>query len=144
MSFPSTPSTPTGRSINLATNVTKELEGYQADLEDVLTWLLEAEDKLNQAPEFVSNLNGLKEQFHEHKSFLMKLSSHQDDIGVVLQEGARLLAEGSLHKDKESEVRVQMSLLNSQWEGVRTRSMDRFILIRKVTLFIFQFQRLID
>lgn len=124
--------TPTSRPMSLATNVSVELGGYQVALEEVLTWLLEAEDKLNHAPEPGSTLELLKQQFHEHETFLMELSGHQDGVGAVLEEGARLLAEGGLHKDEEHEVRVQMSLLNSRWEGLRMRAMERQTKIHEV------------
>ncbi|XP_032668835.1 dystrophin-like isoform X18 [Odontomachus brunneus] len=125
---------PASRPMSLATNVSVELGGYQVALEDVLTWLLEAEDKLNHAPEPGSTLDILKQQFHEHETFLMELSGHQDGVGTVLEEGARLLAEGGLHKDEEHEVRVQMSLLNSRWEGLRMRAMERQTSIHEVLM----------
>ncbi|KAL6266669.1 hypothetical protein P5V15_003508, partial [Pogonomyrmex californicus] len=125
---------PASRPMSLATNVSVELGGYQVALEDVLTWLLEAEDKLNHAPEPDSTLDILKQQFHEHETFLMELSGHQDGVGTVLEEGARLLAEGGLHKDEEHEVRVQMSLLNSRWEGLRMRAMERQTRIHEVLM----------
>lgn len=126
---------PASRPMSLATNVSVELGGYQVALEDVLTWLLEAEDKLNHAPEPGSTLDILKQQFHEHETFLMELSGHQDGVGTVLEEGARLLAEGGLHKDEEHEVRVQMSLLNSRWEGLRMRAMERQTRIHEVFIY---------
>lgn len=116
---------PVSRPMSLATNVSVELGGYQVALEDVLTWLLEAEDKLNNSPETGTNLDLLKEQFHEHETFLMELSGHHDAVSAVMEEGARLLADGGLQKDEEHEVRVQMSLLNARWEGLRLRAMDR-------------------
>ncbi|KAG7201714.1 hypothetical protein KM043_004438 [Ampulex compressa] len=125
---------PSSRPMSLATNVSVELGGYQVALEEVLTWLLEAEDKLNHAPEPGSALEVLKQQFHEHETFLMELSGHQDGVGAVLEEGARLLAEGGLHKDEEHEVRVQMSLLNSRWEGLRMRAMERQTKIHEVLM----------
>ncbi|XP_043502557.1 dystrophin-like isoform X3 [Polistes fuscatus] len=125
---------PTSRPMSLATNVSVELGGYQVALEEVLTWLLEAEDKLNHAPELGTNLETLKQQFHDHEAFLIELTGHQDGVGAVLEEGARLLAEGGLHKDEEHEVRVQMSLLNSRWEGLRMRAMDTQTRIHEVLM----------
>ncbi|XP_046433422.1 dystrophin, isoforms A/C/F/G/H-like isoform X3 [Neodiprion fabricii] len=125
---------PISRPMSLATNVSVELGGYQVALEEVLTWLLEAEDKLSHAPEPGPTLDILKQQFHEHESFLMELSGHQDGVGAVLEEGARLLADGGLHKDEEEEVRVQMQLLNSRWEGLRTHAMERQSRIHEVLM----------
>ncbi|KAK0168745.1 hypothetical protein PV327_002516 [Microctonus hyperodae] len=131
---------PVSRPMSLATNISVELGGYQVALEEVLTWLLEAEDKLNHTLEPDSSLNLLKEQFHEHENFLIELSSHQDGVGTVLEEGARLLAEGGLQKDEEHEVRIQMSLLNSRWEGLRMRAMERQSRIHKMLTDIQQAQ----
>jgi hypothetical protein len=121
------------RPVSLATNVSVELGGYQVALEEVLTWLLEAEDVLSHATEPGLSLELLKRQFHEHESFLVELSGHQDGVGAVLEEGERLLADGGLQKDEEHEVRVQMSLLNSRWESLRKRALDRQSRIHKVS-----------
>lgn len=123
---------PSSRPVSLATNVSVELGGYQVALEDVLTWLLEAEDKLHNAPEPGTTLDVVKQQFHEHESFLIELSGHQDGVGAVLEEGARLLAEGGLLKEEEHEIRLQMSLLNSRWEALRMRAMERQTRIHEV------------
>lgn len=44
-----------------------ELGGYQVALEEVLTWLLEAEDKLNDSSVTEGALESVKEQFHSHE-----------------------------------------------------------------------------
>ena len=136
-SFPQFPTfePPTSRPLSLATNVSVELGGYQVALEEVLTWLLEAEDVLNHAEEPGTTLEELKRQFREHEAFLVELSGHQDGVGAVLEEGERLLAEGGLQKDEEHEVRVQMSLLNSRWENLRKRALDRQSKIHQVTFY---------
>lgn len=43
-----------------------ELMSYQTTLEDVLTWLLEDEDKLKDQS-VPDNLDSIKDQFHEHE-----------------------------------------------------------------------------
>ena len=101
-----------------------------------MTWLLEAEDTLNHAVEPGPALDVLKNQFHEHEAFLLELSGHQDGVGAVLEEGERLLTEPGLQKDEEHEVRVQMSLLNSRWENLRKRALDRQSQIHQVCILI--------
>lgn len=59
------------------------------------------------------------------KAFLLELAGHQDGVGAVLEEGARMLSEGGLSRDEEDEVRVQMRLLNSRWEDLRIKAMER-------------------
>lgn len=72
-----------------------------------------------------STLEALKSQFHEPEAFLLELSGHQDGVGAVLEEGECLLSGGDLQHDEEREVRIQMSLLNSRWENLRKRALDR-------------------
>jgi hypothetical protein len=59
------------------------------------------------------------------KGFLLELAGHQEGVGAVLEEGARMLSEGGLSRDEEDEVRVQMRLLNSRWEDLRIKAMER-------------------
>lgn len=55
------------RPLSSATNVSVELGGYQVALEEVLTWLLEAEDKLAHHETVPDDLDALKELFHSHE-----------------------------------------------------------------------------
>lgn len=59
------------------------------------------------------------------QSFLLELSGHQEGVGAVLEEGARMLSEGGLTKGEEEEVRLQMKLLNSRWEALRVNAMEK-------------------
>lgn len=59
------------------------------------------------------------------KNFLIELSHHQEGVGSVLEEGARMLADGGLTEEEEQEVRIQMQLLNSRWEKLRITAMER-------------------
>uniref|UniRef100_A0A3P9PHK4 Dystrophin-like n=1 Tax=Poecilia reticulata TaxID=8081 RepID=A0A3P9PHK4_POERE len=101
------------------------LESYQASLEEVLTWLLSAEDGLHGQPSISSHVEEVKEQFHTHEGYMVELTTHQGSVGRVLRAGAALLAEGNLSEDEDSEVREQMNLLNSRWEHLRVASMER-------------------
>uniref|UniRef100_M4A1S7 Dystrophin n=1 Tax=Xiphophorus maculatus TaxID=8083 RepID=M4A1S7_XIPMA len=101
------------------------LESYQASLEEVLTWLLSAEDDLHGQPSISTHVEEVKEQFHTHEGYMVELTTHQGSVGRVLRAGAALLAEGNLSEDEDSEVREQMNLLNSRWEHLRVASMER-------------------
>ncbi|XP_066562465.1 dystrophin isoform X5 [Amia ocellicauda] len=101
------------------------LDSYQSSLEEVLTWLLSAEDGLQSQADISSDVEEVKEQFHTHEGFMMELTSHQGSVGKVLQAGSQLLSEGKLTEDEESEIREQMNLLNSRWEHLRVASMER-------------------
>ncbi|XP_072296331.1 dystrophin isoform X3 [Eucyclogobius newberryi] len=101
------------------------LESYQAALEEVLTWLLSAEDGLQAQPPISNDVEEVKEQFHTHEGYMVELTTHQGSVGRVLRAGAALLAERNLSEDEEQEVREQMNLLNSRWEHLRVASMER-------------------
>lgn len=53
------------------------------------------------------------------------MSHHQEGVGSILEEGARMLADGGLTEEEEQEVRIQMELLNSRWEKLRITAMER-------------------
>ncbi|XP_034461275.1 dystrophin isoform X4 [Hippoglossus hippoglossus] len=110
------------------------LESYQAALEEVLTWLLSAEDGLQGQPSISSHVEEVKEQFHTHEGYMVELTSHQGSVGRVLRAGAALLSEGNLSDDEDSEVREQMNLLNSRWEHLRVSSMERQTRLHEVLM----------
>ncbi|XP_053311034.1 dystrophin isoform X1 [Spea bombifrons] len=118
-----------------------DLESYQSSLEEVLTWLLSAEDVLQSQGMISGNVEEVKEQFHAHEGFMMELTSHQGNVGNVLQAGSQLLAVGKLSNDEENEIQEQMNLLNSRWESLRLASMERQSNLHK-TLMALQNQRL--
>ncbi|CAB1327543.1 unnamed protein product [Coregonus sp. 'balchen'] len=93
-----------------------QLEDYQSSLEEVLTWLLSAEDGLQAQPPISS---------HVEEGYMVELTSHQGSVGRVLRAGSALLGEGRLTEEEEKEVREQMNLLNSRWEHLRVASMER-------------------
>ncbi|XP_059471691.1 dystrophin, isoforms A/C/F/G/H isoform X3 [Neocloeon triangulifer] len=116
------------RPLSLITNASVEIGSYQTALEDVLTWLLAAEDSLgngdaNTAIDSADALAVAKEKFHSHEAFLQQLADHQSSVGAVLTEGARLIQEGILQPDEEAEIKIQIRLLNSRWEALRLKAM---------------------
>ncbi|CAH2223155.1 dystrophin isoform X1, partial [Pelobates cultripes] len=118
-----------------------DLECYQSSLEEVLTWLLSAEDALQSQGMISNNVEEVKGQFHTHEGFMMELTSHQGNVGNVLQAGSQLLAVGKLSDDEENEIQEQMNLLNSRWESLRLASMERQSSLHK-TLMDLQNQQL--
>ncbi|XP_072437733.1 utrophin-like isoform X5 [Chiloscyllium punctatum] len=111
-----------------------DLDGYQAVLEEVLTWLLSAEDAFHMQDDISSDVEEVKEQFHIHEGFMMELTAHQSNVGNVLQAGNQLIAQGNLTEEEENEIREQMSLLNSRWESLRVASMDRQAKLHEVLM----------
>ncbi|XP_066986166.1 dystrophin, isoforms A/C/F/G/H-like isoform X29 [Macrobrachium rosenbergii] len=106
-------------------NVSIGLGEYQHTLEEVLTWLLGAEDRLAAMPPIAESTDEVKDQFHDLEELMLELTSKQGGIGDVLGEGSRLLREGVMEEEEEEEVRVQMKLLNTRWEELRVKAMDR-------------------
>uniref|UniRef100_A0A3B4ZHV6 Utrophin n=1 Tax=Stegastes partitus TaxID=144197 RepID=A0A3B4ZHV6_9TELE len=111
-----------------------DLDSYQTTLEEVLTWLLSAEDALQIQDEVSDDVEEVKEQFHTHEAFMMELTAHQSSVGNVLQAGNQLIAQGNLTEEEEEEIREQMSLLNSRWENLRVASMDRQARLHEVLM----------
>ncbi|NXX46419.1 UTRO protein, partial [Tricholaema leucomelas] len=107
------------------TEVDMDLDSYQVALEDVLTWLLSAEDAFREQEEISIDVEEVKEQFSTHEAFMMELTAHQSSVGSVLQAGNQLVAQGNLSPEEEFEIQEQMLLLNSRWEELRVESMDR-------------------
>uniref|UniRef100_A0A8C8HLF0 Utrophin n=1 Tax=Oncorhynchus tshawytscha TaxID=74940 RepID=A0A8C8HLF0_ONCTS len=111
-----------------------DLDSYQATLEEVLTWLLSAEDSLQVQEEVSDDVEEVKEQFHTHEDFMMELTAHQSSVGNVLQVGNQLISQGNLTEEEEDEIREQMTLLNSRWENIRVVSMDRQARLHEVLM----------
>ncbi|KAJ6660138.1 hypothetical protein lerEdw1_018065, partial [Lerista edwardsae] len=107
------------------TEVDMDLDSYQVALEEVLTWLLYAEDTFQEQEDISDDVEDVKEQFATHEAFMMELTAHQSSVGSVLQAGNQLIAQGNLSEEEESEIQEQMTLLNSRWEALRVESMDR-------------------
>ncbi|XP_015203173.2 utrophin isoform X3 [Lepisosteus oculatus] len=116
------------------TEMEVDLNSYQVALEEVLTWLLSAEDTLHMQDDISDDVEEVKGQFHTHEAFMMELTSHQSSVGNVLQAGNQLIAQGNLTEEEENEIREQMSLLNSRWECLRVASMDRQARLHEVLM----------
>uniref|UniRef100_A0A4W6CVG9 Utrophin n=1 Tax=Lates calcarifer TaxID=8187 RepID=A0A4W6CVG9_LATCA len=132
---PETPSTMTETEGEMEGSLLEvDLDSYQTTLEEVLTWLLSAEDALQIQDEVSDDVEEVKDQFHTHEAFMMELTAHQSSVGNVLQAGNQLIAQGNLTEEEEDEIREQMSLLNSRWESLRVASMDRQARLHEVLM----------
>ncbi|XP_061603064.1 utrophin isoform X1 [Cololabis saira] len=132
---PETPSTLTETEGEMEVSLLDvDLDSYQTTLEEVLTWLLSAEDTLQMQDEVSNDVEDVKEQFHTHEAFMMELTAHQSSVGNVLQAGNQLIAQGNLTEEEEDEIREQMTLLNSRWESLRVASMDRQARLHEVLM----------
>ncbi|XP_043925536.1 utrophin isoform X2 [Protopterus annectens] len=116
------------------TEIEVDLDSYQVALEEVLVWLLSAEDALHDQPAISDNVEEVKDQFSTHESFMMELTAHQSSVGNVLQAGNQLIAQGTLTEEEENEIREQMGLLNNRWETLRVNSMNRQARLHEVLM----------
>ncbi|EDO41099.1 predicted protein, partial [Nematostella vectensis] len=103
----------------------RDWEDYNAQLQEVLTWLREAETKLSNQADISTDVDVVKDQFHDHEDFMMELTSHQASVGGVLEFGNQLISEGVVTEKEENEIRDQMISLNERWESLRITSMER-------------------
>ncbi|XP_041352153.1 dystrophin-like isoform X2 [Gigantopelta aegis] len=106
-------------------NISGDIVSYQDALENVLTWLLEAEEVIEKQVAIGSDVHTVKKQFNEHEEFMLELTKHQDSIGNVLKEGNDLIADGKVTEEEEHEIRMQMGLLNNRWEDLRLKALAR-------------------
>ncbi|CAN0498960.1 unnamed protein product [Rangifer tarandus platyrhynchus] len=116
---------PRAETPSTATEVDMDLDNYQIALEEVLTWLLSAEDTFQEQDDISDDVEEVKDQFATHEAFMMELTAHQSSVGNVLQAGNQLITQGTLTDEEEFEIQEQMSLLNARWEALRVESMDR-------------------
>ncbi|XP_076782972.1 utrophin isoform X2 [Arvicanthis niloticus] len=116
---------PRAETPSTVTEVDTDLDSYQIALEEVLTWLLSAEDTFQEQGDISDDVEEVKEQFATHETFMMELTAHQSSVGSVLQAGNQLMTQGTLSDEEEFEIQEQMTLLNARWEALRVESMER-------------------
>uniref|UniRef100_F6R0R2 Utrophin n=1 Tax=Macaca mulatta TaxID=9544 RepID=F6R0R2_MACMU len=116
---------PRAETPSTVTEVDADLDSYQIALEEVLTWLLSAEDTFQEQDDISDDVEEVKDQFATHEAFMMELTAHQSSVGSVLQAGNQLITQGTLSDEEEFEIQEQMTLLNARWEALRVESMDR-------------------
>lgn len=101
------------------------LDNYLQDLKKVVDWLSASSSSLTNQPEIGHDVNQVKQQFQTHEDFMLELTKHQNNVGMVLQEGSRIINSGTVTSDDDAEIRKQMKLLNDMWEGLRMQAVER-------------------
>uniref|UniRef100_A0A914V783 Uncharacterized protein n=1 Tax=Plectus sambesii TaxID=2011161 RepID=A0A914V783_9BILA len=102
------------------------LKEYQARLEEVLAWLLEAEDQLqSMLPVCEADVEIVKRQFKDHEDFMVSLTQSQDSVGLVLHRGQILEQSDKLNTEEAASIHNQITLVNERWESVRQGAMER-------------------
>ena len=109
----------------------RAFEQYCASHEDVLEWLLEAEDKLRSWGSIPDSLDQIKAQFQTGVVYMAYLKTNQEAVGKVLKAGKDLLSSKGRSKAaavtpyQEKDIRVRNKLLLDRWECLRKKSMAR-------------------
>ncbi|XGW20200.1 hypothetical protein V3C99_003761 [Haemonchus contortus] len=102
--------------------LTREFENC---LEQVLTWLLEAEEELSLLQEVDRNdLRIVRRQFRDFEQFMASLTESQDTVGRVLHRG-QILCGKSENEEERAAIEGQLRLVNGRWEALRELSMQR-------------------
>ncbi|XP_052832324.1 dystrophin isoform X2 [Octopus bimaculoides] len=147
MSLSSGSSSTSSRHSTMSTS-SLDLLSYQDMLENVLAWLLEAEEVIAKQEPVVETIahsadgdasdmlgvTKVKQQFNEHKEFMLDLTKHQDSVGSVLKEGTDLINDKKVNKEEEHEIRIQMALLNNRWEELRLKALSRQTKLQQVLM----------
>ena len=103
---------------------------YQNILEDVLTWLLGAEETFQQIQDEdesrisnSSDIHKLKQVFHEHQQFMTEFTLYQKKIEELLREGQVLVDSDEMCSSPEEKIKIatQRDLLSSRWERLRLK-----------------------
>lgn len=110
---------------NTASSSQQLLENYLTELKRVIEWLVASEQQLINQNDIGTDVNIVKQQFQTHEDFMLELTKHQNSVGLVLQEGSRLINSGSISADDDVEIRKQMKLLNDMWESLRLHAVER-------------------
>lgn len=94
-------------------------------MEQVLTWLLEAEEELSLMDHVdATDLKTVRKQFRDFEQFMASLTDSQDTVGRVLARGQLLC--GKAESDEErAAIEGQLRLVNGRWEALRELSMQR-------------------
>ncbi|GMT26482.1 hypothetical protein PFISCL1PPCAC_17779, partial [Pristionchus fissidentatus] len=98
---------------------------FEACLEHVLAWLLEAEEEVESLSDVESrDVVTVKRQFKEYEQLMASLTESQETVGRVLHRGQVLLQRVDEPAEKE-QVQQQLVLVNTRWEQLRELAMTR-------------------
>ncbi|EFP12235.1 CRE-DYS-1 protein [Caenorhabditis remanei] len=102
----------------------EQLAEFKSCIEQVLTWLLEAEDELatlTQMPRV--QLASVRSQFSDFESFMSSLTDSQDTVGRVLLRG-QMLSNKSENEEEKEAIAAKLHLVNTRWEALREQAMQ--------------------
>ena len=104
------------------------IKRYQEDVEDVLTWILGAEEKLNnneQQDKNEESLETIQQIVQSLEDFTIGSSDRQKKIKDILREGQLLMRSILNSEDDVKEIQIQRDLLSGKWEELKNMIMDK-------------------
>lgn len=128
---------------NASTEMQDIMLDFHSNLEDVLVWMIGAEAQVTEEDEdslMDSDVESLKQLFHTHEGFMIELTNYQSKIGELLNEGQALIESNICSHDEQLEVQQQKELLNSKWEALRTKAMEKQTHLHEVLMLLQQKQ----
>ncbi|CAB3407196.1 unnamed protein product [Caenorhabditis bovis] len=101
----------------------EQMNEFKSCIEQVLTWLLEAEDELSTLTlQQRADLAAVRAQFADFEMFMSSLTDSQDTVGRVLLRGQMLSNKSDSDEEKEA-IAAKLHLVNSRWEALREQAM---------------------
>ena len=99
---------------------------YQSNVEDVLTWILGAEEQLQKEDTLEDkSLEIIQQLFHSLERFTTESSEKQAKIKDILSEGQMLISSSICNVDERKEIQLQRNLLSQRWEELRLKIMEK-------------------
>ncbi|CAI5438333.1 unnamed protein product [Caenorhabditis angaria] len=101
----------------------EQLIEFKSCIEQVLAWLLEAEDELATLTSMErTNLVSVRSQFADFEIFMSSLTDSQDTVGRVLMRG-QMLSNKSENEEEKEGIGSKLNLVNTRWEALREQAM---------------------
>ncbi|CAI2296184.1 unnamed protein product [Caenorhabditis sp. 36 PRJEB53466] len=109
----------------------EQLAEFKSCIEQVLTWLLEAEDELATLVSMQrTELAAVRAQFADFEIFMSSLTDSQDTVGRVLLRGQMLSNKAENEEEKEA-IGGKLHLVNTRWEALREQAMHEQALLQQ-------------
>ncbi|UMM14948.1 hypothetical protein L5515_002569 [Caenorhabditis briggsae] len=109
----------------------EQLAEFKSCIEQVLTWLLEAEDELSTLTQMPRvELASVRSQFSDFESFMSSLTDSQDTVGRVLLRG-QMLSNKSENEEEKEAIASKLHLVNTRWEALREQAMHEQAILQQ-------------
>lgn len=100
------------------------LSKYQNNLEELLTWILDAEEKISTFQNDATDFNAAKKNLDEVNNFFSVIWNGEN-VHRVAEHGNSILSFYDLSKEESNEIKLQLQLLSSRYEQLQTAAMEK-------------------